>query len=305
MVCTPVLAAASTERLVALTFDDLPFVDNSHANSTLYRKRMLRLISSLKQNAIPAVGFVNELRLYQGGKIDLALQGILESWLDNGLELGNHTYSHSSLHALPLSRFEAEIMEGEQITRRLAEQRGARLHYFRHPYLHVGLDQEMRRDAEQLLGRLNYVVAPVTINISDWSFAAAYEKLINNGDHQLKDKLLKAYLDHISESIDYAEKLSYEMFGRSIYHIASLHANTLNSDNLGAIATLFRQRGFRFTTLDEALHDPAYTSLDTYSGPRGESWLYHWADSVGLHPIDEPKVPNFVKRLAGPGAYQP
>ncbi len=303
-VTLPAPALASGEHLVALTFDDLPFVNNGNENPDRYRQRMGTLSRYLKANAIPAVGFVNELRLYRGGKLDRAAKGVLEEWLDNGLELGNHTYSHSSLHVLPPSRFEAEVIDGEKITRQLVAQRGARLKYFRPPYLHVGLTPEMRHDAEALLKRLGYQVAPVTININDWSFAAAYEKLLAKDKSPQRERLLQAYLAHISESLAYAERLSRELFGRSIRHVAGLHANSLNTDNIDAIAKHMRRQGFRFISLDEALRDEAYTSLDTYHGPRGESWLYHWAVSVGLHPIDEPKVPDFVKRLAGPSAYQ-
>lgn len=296
------LAAETGELELAITFDDLPYVNNGHEDPATHQQRMLRLISALKANKIPAIGFVNEQRLYHGGKADKKLVSILEAWLDSGLGLGNHTFSHASLHVLPIKEFEREIIEGERITRKLVQQRGGQLKYFRHPFLHVGTDSTMRRESLQVLERLNYTVAPITINVNDWTYAAAYQKVNNRGDKKLKQRLQQAYLKYISETFEYAEKLSHEIFGRPIRHILGLHANALNADSFDSLAKLLHKRGYRFVSLDEALQDDAYSSLDTYFDPRGESWLHHWAISVGLNPIDEPKVPSFVKRLAGPVA---
>ncbi len=297
-------AQEALPRELALTFDDLPFVDTSHKRASTIQRKMGKLSRSLRSMQIPATGFVNEQRLYRAGRLDKTMQAVLEQWLDSGLGLGNHGYSHRSLHTLPPAELEREIMAGEQITRRLLEQRGEELRYFRPPYLHVGLSPAMRRDTEQILQKLNYRMAPTTINVNDWTFAVAYEKVNHSANGTVKKRLLEAYLAHISEALAYAEKLSHEMFGRPIRHILGLHANTLNADNIESVATLLQQHGYHFISLDQALRDPAYASLDTYSGPRGETWLYHWAQSAGLHPVDEPRIPDFVKRLAGPAAYQ-
>jgi peptidoglycan/xylan/chitin deacetylase (PgdA/CDA1 family) len=292
------------QRELAITFDDLPHVDFGNESSAIYRQRMIRLIDALRSNETPATGFVNEQRLYRNGKPDKLLVSILEAWLDSGLELGNHTFSHASLHALSIKAFEQEILEGEHLTRKLVEQRGGELNYFRHPFLHVGQDLTMRHDAEGVLKRLNYTVAPITINVNDWTYAAAYHKVGERGDTPLNERVQQAYLEHITEAIESAEKLSHEIFGRPIRHILGLHANALNADSFNRLAKLLQQRGYRFITLDEALQDDAYSSLDTYHGSQGESWLYHWAHSVGLNPVDRHRVPGFVTKLAGPLAYQ-
>jgi hypothetical protein len=45
---------------------------------------------------VPAVGFVNERKLYKFGEADERINA-LHLWLDYGFELGNHTFNHSSL----------------------------------------------------------------------------------------------------------------------------------------------------------------------------------------------------------------
>src|SRR5689334_400120 len=102
------------ERSVAITFDDLPF-----ANSTLdiaqQRELTTRLLKNLSANRVPAIGFVNENKLHKEGE-EAARVALLQSWLDAGLELGNHTYSHEYFYKTALAEFEDNILRGETIT---------------------------------------------------------------------------------------------------------------------------------------------------------------------------------------------
>ncbi|MBN1182095.1 MAG: hypothetical protein JXB49_07400, partial [Bacteroidales bacterium] len=44
---------------------------------------------------IPAIGFVNEMKLFHKDGTIIPFQvEILKIWVNGGLELGNHTYSH-------------------------------------------------------------------------------------------------------------------------------------------------------------------------------------------------------------------
>jgi hypothetical protein len=40
------------------------------------------------------------------------------------LELGNHTYSHGDLNRVPLEAFQADLIRGEIVTRKLMEAKG-------------------------------------------------------------------------------------------------------------------------------------------------------------------------------------
>ena len=68
------------------------------------------------------MGFVNEGKLFVEGETPADAEAriaILKTWVDAGLELGNHTYSHHSLNRTPLEEFEADVVRGEPVTRRL------------------------------------------------------------------------------------------------------------------------------------------------------------------------------------------
>ena len=120
-------------RTVALTFDDLPgvFLD---ASLTEARSANEKLLAALKRGGAHATGFVNEDKL-RGSDARAAL---LELWLDAGLDLGNHTYSHPDLHRTELTAFQDDVLRGERVTRALMAARGKAPRYFRHPFLHTG-----------------------------------------------------------------------------------------------------------------------------------------------------------------------
>ncbi|PYP83758.1 MAG: hypothetical protein DMF61_22460 [Blastocatellia bacterium AA13] len=87
-------------RVMALTFDDLPFVELEQAHDLArVQDKTKKLIRTLREHRAPAIGFVNEAKLNVSGEIS-ARTDLLEQWVDAGFILGNHTYSHPDLNAL-------------------------------------------------------------------------------------------------------------------------------------------------------------------------------------------------------------
>ncbi|MDR3391222.1 MAG: polysaccharide deacetylase family protein [Sulfuriferula sp.] len=286
-------------REIAVTFDDLPFVVGYISDWTVLRSRADELIQKIVASHVPAIGFVNEAKLYTQGQLNEQSEAILNDWLDAGLLLGNHTYSHPSLSHVPLEQFEQDVIRGETVTKSLLAARGMQLQYFRHPYLEVGNDATTRMAFEQFLGGRGYTVAPVTINHAEWVFAAAYDRAAQQQNQQAMQRVADAYIPYMEKVFANAEQQSRELFGREIRQVLLLHANSLNAAHFQDLVAMMQRRGYVFISLADALQDKAYASLNTYCGPVGMSWLDQWSSSVGL-PIkqDEP-VPVFVKGLAG------
>ena len=95
-----------------------------------------RLLESVRKHGVPAVGFVNEGKLFARDAGPSEVEGrtaLLRMWLDAGLELGNHTYSHRDLNRLPLDEFQADVIRGEAVTRKLLAEREARCATFATP----------------------------------------------------------------------------------------------------------------------------------------------------------------------------
>ena len=292
--------AQQRPRYVAVTVDDLPVV--STRNDVKTRRKVTRdLLTQIKRAKVPAVGFVNENKLYTNGKRDEAQVDLLRQWLEADLELGNHTFSHLGLHDATLADYEADILKGEIITKELLEKAKKRPRYFRHPYLWTGLDLQTKKQLGEFLSEHGYTIAPVTIDNSDWIFARAYDNAFDKKDKKLMQQVAAAYVPYLEAKFDYWERQSDKLFGREIKQVLLLHANFINSKYFGDIARMLKGRGYRFITLEDALTDNAYALPDTFTRRSGISWLHRWALAKGRENVlpNEPMTPEFVKKAAG------
>jgi peptidoglycan/xylan/chitin deacetylase (PgdA/CDA1 family) len=284
-------------RQIAITFDDLPFGGPDLGLSRI-RAENEAILATFRREGVPATGFVNEGKLYVPGEID-ARAALLETWLEAGEELGNHTFSHLSLRDTPVPAFEEDLVRGETVTRWLAGRHGERLRYFRHPFLHTGATLAAREDFERFLAARGYSVAPVTIENSDYIFSLVYTEMKTKGDATGMRRTADAYLRFTEDQLDFWEGVALKVVGRPIRHVLLLHDNEINAGHLGELLALLKRRGYRVIPLEEALRDEAYRLPDTYAGRAGVSWLYRWAVS-GKVPIDwkrEPEPPEEIQRL--------
>ena len=296
--------ATPAAREVAITFDDLPIAGVLPRDEASSRELTTKLLGAIAAHHVPVVGFVNENKLHTpGGAVDPRRVALLQRWLDAGLELGNHGYSHLDLNATPLDAFEADVTKGEAITRRLAAERGRPLRFFRHPFLHTGRDLETRAQFGRFLAAHGYRVAPVTIDNDEYLFAGAYDRASARGAREDAARVAAAYVPYMEAKVAYFERNARDLFGRDIRHVLLVHANMLNADRFGDLASMFERRGYRFIPLDRALEDSAYQAEDTYVGSGGITWLHRWALTKRLPKTffaGEPETPAFVADLARP-----
>jgi peptidoglycan/xylan/chitin deacetylase (PgdA/CDA1 family) len=286
-------------RAVAVTFDDLPA---THAGVVVNQPTNLeeltrRLLTAVRKYNVPAVGFVNEDKLFIDGAAAQSVNrriGLLKMWLDAGLELGNHTYSHRDLNTTSIEQFQTDLLRGETITRELLKARGMKLRYFRHPFLHVGSDLTTRRAFEAFLAKHDYVVAPVTVDNDDFVYAAAYAQALGRGEAARADRIADDYLRYMEEVFSFFEDVSRRVTGREIPQILLLHANTLNADRFASLAEALVRRGYRFVSLAAALEDPAYRLPDQFVGAPGNSWFNHWEITAGRKPVPTPSPPKWI-----------
>ncbi|MET0645057.1 MAG: polysaccharide deacetylase family protein [Pyrinomonadaceae bacterium] len=283
---------AARGRQVAVTFDDLPA---PYGDLEEMRRVTSRLLESVKRNGVPAVGFVNERKLFVRGEMD-ARTDLLRAWLDAGLELGNHTFSHISLQKAPLEDYKDDVVRGETVTRMLLAERGMKLRYFRHPFLWTGATPEYKRGLSEFLAARGYTVAPVTVDNGDYIFAKVYHDAKRRGDSATAKRVADAYVPYMESVFEHFERLSAETFGREVRQTLLLHANEINADRFDEVAAMLKRRGYTFVTLEEALKDPAYSEPDALA-KNGPSWLHRWRTAKGLPLKWEPDAPKFVEEL--------
>ena len=97
-------------REIAVTVDDLPGVKTGGDRAADAIRVNRSIVRVLKKQRVPALGFVNGQRAFPDDPG--ATARILRIWTDAGMELGNHTARHSSLHQVSVEAFKADVRDG-------------------------------------------------------------------------------------------------------------------------------------------------------------------------------------------------
>lgn len=288
-------------KKVVVTVDDLPVVRYSPKYDTLSLQITQNLVKTFNEFNIPAIGYVNERKLFRNGKLDQNQLSLIEHWLSNGYELGNHTYSHMNYHRSSFEDFTADVLKGELVTKELAKKYEMDLRFFRHPYLRSGMSKTHSDSLTRFLISHGYTEAPVTIDNEDYIFAEAYSVAHDLHDTNLMEKIGKAYIDYMEQKILYFERVSNDLFGRNISQTLLIHANLLNSEYLDELAAVYIKHGYTFVSQGEVLEDEAYQVEITRFGDWGISMLERIAISRGKKGDffkGDPLTPEFVRELA-------
>ncbi|MEQ8881900.1 MAG: polysaccharide deacetylase family protein, partial [Cyclobacteriaceae bacterium] len=256
------------------------------------------IIEAFKTFAVPAIGYVNETKLYQKGKLDSLEVDLLEMWLSNGLELGNHTYAHLNFHEVAFEEFTSNILKGERVSKPLAEKYQSAYKYFRHPYLRIGLRQSQVDSLQSFLATHGYIESPVTIDNDDYLFAVAYARAYKKNDRELMERISKDYIDYMEEKLVYFENQSIRLFGRPMDQTLLIHANYLNAKHLKDLLKVYQDQGYAFVSQSEVLKDETYQHPVTKHGDWGISWIARWAISEGKSGDffkGDPVVPGYIR----------
>jgi peptidoglycan/xylan/chitin deacetylase (PgdA/CDA1 family) len=271
-------------RQLAITIDDLPRGGDKPGPRDLKDTAAMTAKLTAALQGIPVTVFINPGQARQYGEDGLA--ALLSLWRKQGAELGNHTFTHPDLNKVPLAEYQADILRAEPAIRQARG--GTQSRYFRHPFLHTGPSEEVKRGLADFLLEHHYEPAPVTLDTSDWMFASVY--LSSKEPRRVRDEYIR-YMDAVTA---FFEQRTLEVVGHDIPQILLIHANQLNADAMPDLLAMFRKRGYRIVSLEEALKNPAYQLADGYTGTNGFSWLHRWAAAKGLPPKREPGEPKWL-----------
>lgn len=290
------------KKQVCFSFDDLPVVSYGITDTVIQKRLFDNLISGLEKNNIPAIGFVNEKKLYNNdGKVNQFQAELLKKWIDHDLELGNHTFSHPDYNIVSFKDFTQDILKGEIITKKILSRNGKKIKYFRHPFLHLGNTKEKADSLDNFLSNHEYLTAPVTIDNEDYLFAVAYKRTKVKNDLLLTKQIGHDFVNYIEKKLKYYEKQSNRLFEKNIKQILLLHASWLNSDYIDSLAAMFKKNNYEFVSMDQALEDNVYKTEITVYGNWGISWIDRWALSKGKRGDffkAEPETPLYIKEMS-------
>ncbi len=292
LLCFVAFALSAQGRSVAITVDDLP---NAGAGSAADAEAINKeLLAAFQTHQVPVTGFVIQQRVEALGPERGAK--ILRQWTKQGLDLGNHTWSHSDINDLSVAQIENEIIQGESTIGPLMKEAGKMLEFFRFPMNHTGDTKEKHDAIAAFLAGRGYRLAVCTIDTSDYVFNNAYLLMLAKKDEPKATRLRAEYLAYSETEIDYYAALNKQVLGYEPPEVMLLHGNRLNADTINAILLQFKERGYRFVSLTEALSDPAYGIPETYITKSGMMWGYRWARerSVKVNGKFEKDPPDWV-----------
>lgn len=269
--------SAQTGGRIALTFDDLPAIALTK-DEAYVEDINRRLLAGLKRHHLPATGFVNEYKLDE--MIRPRQIAILKAWLNAGMDLGNHTFSHESPNDIGVKAYIDDIANGEMVTKKLLAARGRRDRWFRAPNLETGHPMAAKQEILGWLATHGYRMAPVTMNATDWQFAEPYDDAVLHHDTARAARIRASYLAYTREMIGWYHDASAALFGRDIAYVMLLHTSRLNADCIDDLATLFRRAKLRPVNLDTAMRDPAYRTPDRFAEADGIDWMERWAETL-------------------------
>lgn len=262
---------------ISITIDDVP--NTKKIQDDHYRALLLETLDSFN---IPIAIFINEGLIYKNGD-KVENKKLLDEWAKRKyITLGNHTYSHSRYSDVNFNAFKSDIERGEFLTRPLAIQYNKPLQYFRFPYNDLGIDSMSQIKMDSLLTKLNYKIAPFTIESSDWMFNAVYEYYISNSKFKEAEKIGDLYVSKTIAYVHFFDSLSQSIYGRNVNQIYLCHDNSINAKYLKEIIVALESEDYEFISIQDAIKDSAYNQSNVYYKKWGISWFYRWMSDSNI-----------------------
>lgn len=228
--------AIAQKKTIAITIDDLPFVGE-------YRNFHLNMImETMIKEQIPATGFIIAKEVRNDN------WAILRKFREAGFGLGNHTFSHANLNKSSVADYIQEIKKADSLLKPVM----TKPKYFRYPYLAMS-NGAKKDDILCYLEQKNYQVAPITVDSKDFAFNQRLLSVPELNRRAYLNELKPFYIDFIWQQTLKAEDHDQYHHHTEQSQILLIHANLLNAYVLPDIINLYKEQGYEFVSLEEAL----------------------------------------------------
>lgn len=279
---TPFLHSAE----VSFTMDD-PEVNESPLFSI--EERNQRILSAFSTHKVKGALFTCGMR------IDNPIgKKLLSSWDSAGHMIANHSYSHLYFPSknLTLDDFKNDFFKVEPLIKGFKN--FAKL--FRFPYLKEGNNLEKREGMRLVLEKSGYSQGYVTIDASDWYVDSRLRARLKENPNSDLSGYRNYYLKHIWDRSQYYDDLAKKVFGKEVKHTLLIHHNLLNALFLDDLMKMYKEKGWKLISANEAFQDPVY-KLQPQILPAGESIIWAAAKETG-------KFDHFLRYPAEDGQYE-
>ncbi len=284
------LPAFSQQKSISITIDDVPNTRKYHKEN--FNPTLLNVLDSLD---IPFTIFINEAKIFND-EHENENKELLDLWIKHRNSIiGNHSYSHPRYSAIGFDQFGKEIEQGEKLSKEYASLYNKRVKYFRFPFNDMGSDSIQHIQIRTYLKSKDYVIAPFTIESSDWMYNYVYLHYLEKGELEKASSIGKAYVAKTLELVRFYEVLADSIYNRSVNHIYLCHDNAINTDFIGEIIARLKKEDYEIVSFEESLKDAIYGQKDTYYKKWGISWLYRWMETQEVRVQWMKREPSLVE----------
>jgi peptidoglycan-N-acetylglucosamine deacetylase len=242
LLCAHPVSAA--KRQIAITLDDAPRDSTKHFDGETRTTKLLATMKAAKLEQI--VFFCNSIRMDADGAARI------KAYADAGHLIANHSHSHVDLDRVGVDAFLADVTKADEALRGFKNFRP----WFRFPYLHEGKTVEVRDAVRSYLKQRKYLSAYVTIDTYDWHMDRLLQDALASGKKFSHERLRDAYVDLLTDSIEFYDEVAVMQLGRSPSHVLLLHENDLAAMYLGDLVARLRATGWEIVSPDVAFRDP-------------------------------------------------
>ena len=233
------LAAASAcarknaPKRFAITMDD--FNLNVERRQTIIERNQ-GILDAMTAHDHKGAGFVS------GQWVDNA-QGrvVIQSWLDRGHMVGNHTYTHPHANKLTVADYLANIEKNTEFLSGIA---GTTPKLFRFPYLDEGGTLEKRDAIRTYLDKNGYTNAAVTLDTFDWYIDGRMGQRLKSNPAADLSGYRDYYLETALRLAEHYNSLAADVGRAGTPHTMLVHHNELNGLFLSDLITHFKANGW-------------------------------------------------------------
>ncbi len=253
---------------ISFTFDDGTMQDRGEFKFEDWNNMLL---NSLDDANIKAVFFVKTQN-----KSSKEGQYLINSWNNKGHKIANHSYSHPNFNSKKNSavKFKEELLKADSLISKYSNY----TKLFRFPYLKEGRDQAKVDSIRNIMKEQGYHNGYVTIDASDWYVDSRLRKRLKQEPKADIEGFKNFYLQHLFERASFYENLSFELTGRHINHTLLLHHNLAAALFLDDLIDMFKSKGWKIISADDAYNDSIYNKIPHHAG---ESLIWSLAKDSG------------------------
>ncbi len=265
------------------------------------------LVEKLKQNNIPAVGFLQVSKFYdkdfKGSGSDFykllpPQTASVKVWRDAGFEVGIGSYSNLKFSDTDFDDYAADAKKNIELVKPILSENKQELVYFSYQFPNTGNNFESKIQFEKWLTEQHLRSVPNTFDNLE-VFSNVYDLAISLENPKAKSEIKQGFLKQIENMIVHYEDYSKDIFGREIPQTLILNSSALTIDAADELFAVFRKHGYEFISIKEALNDEVFNQPETYVNYEGRSWFEKRAIAQGKEIRSYPRLSysSFTKSI--------